>query len=257
MGITNFRDNESQFGEFPWMTAVLNSRLINGKEQDVYQCGGSLIHPQVVLTVAHCVARKETAGLKVRLGEWDTQSEGEFIPHQDIPVADVVIHENFVQAGVLNDFALLFLAQPARLSPEVDVVCLPDNSGFDGNKCIVNGWGKDQFGKEGRYQHILKKLDLPVVARDVCQNSLRSTRLGRFFLLHDSFICAGGEPGKDTCKGDGGSPLVCQRPDGRYAQVGLVAWGIGCGGDTPGVYAGVEYAKDWILGKLQQRNIRL
>ena len=90
--------------------------------------------------------RKETAGLKVRLGEWDTQSEGEFIPHQDIPVADVVIHENFVQAGVLNDFALLFLAQPARLSPEVDVVCLPDNSGFDGNKCIVNGWGKDQFG---------------------------------------------------------------------------------------------------------------
>jgi len=55
-------------------------------------------------------------------------------------------------------------------------------------------------GKEGRYQHILKKLDLPVVARDVCQNSLRSTRLGRFFLLHDSFICAGGEPGKDTCK---------------------------------------------------------
>ena len=55
--ITNFRDNESQFGEFPWMTAVLNSRLINGKEQDVYQCGGSLIHPQVVLTVAHCVAR--------------------------------------------------------------------------------------------------------------------------------------------------------------------------------------------------------
>ena len=51
--------------------------------------------------------------------------------------------------------------------------------------------------------------------------------------------------------------MVCQRPDGRYAQVGLVAWGIGCGGDTPGVYAGVEYAKDWILGKLQQRNIRL
>ena len=30
------------------------------------------------------------------------------------------------------------------------------------------------------------------------------------FRLHSSFLCAGGIPGKDTCKGDGGSPLVCE-----------------------------------------------
>merc|ERR1712107_625531 len=56
------------------------------------------------------------------------------------------------------------------------------------------------------------------------------TRLGRRFKLDSSFVCAGGE-GKDTCTGDGGSPLVCPSsydPD-TYEQVGIVAWGIGCG----------------------------
>ena len=55
-------------------------------------------------------------------------------------------------------------------------------------------------GKEGRYQVILKKVNLPVVPRNTCLEALRKTRLGPYFKLHESFICAGGEQGKDTCK---------------------------------------------------------
>merc|ERR1712119_131696 len=67
--------------------------------------------------------------------------------------------------------------------------------------------------------------------------------------LHDSFVCAGGVNGKDTCKGDGGSPLVCpsKYDPYTYIQAGIVAWGIGCGEDgTPGVYADVSQATCWI-----------
>lgn len=67
--------------------------------------------------------------------------------------------------------------------------------------------GKDKFGKDGLYQVILKRVELPVIGRDECQIKLRETRLGRHFILDHSFICAGGEKGKDTCQGDGGSPL--------------------------------------------------
>lgn len=61
--------------------------------------------------------------------------------------------------------------------------------------------GKDKFGKDGLYQVILKRVELPIVPRDECQIKLRETRLGRHFILDESFLCAGGESGKDTCEG--------------------------------------------------------
>ena len=55
--------------------------------------------------------------------------------------------------------------------------------------------------------------------------------------------------GKDTCKGDGGSPLVCpsKTDPNTYTQAGIVAWGIGCGeNNVPGVYASVSQGLCWI-----------
>lgn len=46
---------------------------------------------------------------------------------------------------------------------------------------------------------ILKKIELPIVDHQKCEAALQSTRLGLKFKLHNSFTCAGGEAGKDTC----------------------------------------------------------
>lgn len=54
-------------------------------------------------------------------------------------------------------------------------------------------------GQEGKYQVILKKVEVPIVPMDQCQQALRKTRLGPHFKLHASFVCAGGEAGRDTC----------------------------------------------------------
>merc|ERR1712157_64401 len=156
----------------------------------------------------------------------------------------------FNPRNLANDWAVLYTSQDFDLQAHIDTICLPQPEElFDFQTCFATGWGKDQFGAAGNYQVVLKEIDLPVVGHDQCEASLRTTRLGKRFQLDDSFICAGGVDGKDTCKGDGGSPLVCQSKfdPTSYVQAGIVAWGIGCGEDnTPGVYASVSKGVCWI-----------
>lgn len=257
--ITGNSDHEAEYGEFPWMLAILKEEVAADQVLNVYQCGGSLITPNVVLTAAHCVEGKAPNILKVRAGEWDTQTKNELFPHSDHSVSDVVIHDKFYKGGLHNDVALLFLKDSIPLAEHINTVCLPpQNQIFDGKRCFVTGWGKDVFGKEGKYQAILKKIELPTVPHPKCQENLRKTRLGRRFILHESFMCAGGEPGKDSCKGDGGSPLVCpvDGKPGHYYQAGIVAWGIGCGeANVPGVYVNIAKFRTWIDQKLAAKNL--
>lgn len=56
------------------------------------------------------------------------------------------------------------------------------------------------YADMGEYQRVMKSLTLPLVDRPACVDSLRTTRLGPYFRLHPTFLCAGGEKGKDACK---------------------------------------------------------
>uniref|UniRef100_A0A182W105 Peptidase S1 domain-containing protein n=1 Tax=Anopheles minimus TaxID=112268 RepID=A0A182W105_9DIPT len=238
--------NQASYGEYPWQVVLLGPG-------DVYVGSGVLIDNLHVLTAAHKISDYTSGSrtLKVRLGEWDAASTSEPLPVQEFNVARYFVHPSFNAGNLFNDVAILRLSGTVSLgtTPTIATACLPVTS-FVGSRCWVSGWGKNDF-VSGAFQSIPKEVDVPIVSSANCQLSLRNTRLGgRFVLDTTSFICAGGELGKDACTGDGGSPLVCPL-NGRWYVVGLVAWGIGCGANgVPGVYVNVASYNTWITSTI-------
>lgn len=240
-GDTKLDKLEADFGEMPWQAIIFYSNY-------TFKCGASLISDRFLLTSAHCVNGLYPEDIRIRLGEWQVNTFDEPLPYQDFDVTSVTIHPNFVPGPVHNNIAILELKGSVNLQYNINNICLPfgDVHFADHTRCFVSGWGKDSF--QGNYQHILKKIDVPLINHYECQTLLRRTRLGKYFLLHDSFKCAGGEAGKDACVGDGGGPLICYDEFSQsYMQAGIVAWGIGCGEkDVPGVYTDVSKFSGWI-----------
>ncbi|XP_031348096.1 uncharacterized protein LOC116174331 isoform X1 [Photinus pyralis] len=244
-------DGDSEFGEYPWQVAILKK----DPKESVYVCGGTLIDDLHIVTAAHCVRSYSPYDLRVRLGEWDVNHDVEFYPYVERDVSAVEVHPEFYAGTLYNDLALLRMDKPVDLGKNLHIspACLPHpHEDYTGQRCWTTGWGKDAFGEFGKYQNILKEVDVPIMAFGQCQQRLQQTRLGYEFKLHPGFICAGGEEGKDACKGDGGGPMVCER-GGTWRIVGVVSWGIGCGQPgVPGVYVNVAHYLDWIRQTTQR-----
>merc|ERR1719334_1928581 len=123
----NYQDDEAQFGEWPHMCAILRREIVSGGGDDgysqqqqqveeegmVFQAGGSLIGAGVVLTGAHKVQdfANDPTSLVVRCGEWDTQTEGEPLAHQDRNVVHVELHPEFNKGNLVNTLLFSSLSQ--------------------------------------------------------------------------------------------------------------------------------------------------
>merc|ERR1712088_438736 len=142
-----------------------------------------------------------------------------------------------------NNLAIVRTKENFIYQEHIGPTCLPrPNESFESPRksrdCWSSGWGADSYADTALYSDGLRKVKLPVVPRDECEERLANTDrfAGRGFRLHESWMCIGGIPGNDTCKGDGGSPHVCKTEKG-WTQIGAVAWGIDCGKEVPAVYS--------------------
>ncbi|XP_067003466.2 phenoloxidase-activating factor 2 isoform X2 [Anabrus simplex] len=229
-------------GEFPWMLAVMKNENSKWK----FHCGASIISKNIALTAAHCVDDYEdnVGKVAIRADYWDLKDK-EF---EQLKVEKVVLHPEYSSDPPRNDIALIITQSNFRLGENVSPVCIPPKTFTfpPGTRCIATGWGRNTYVPNDTEDTEMKKVEVPIVSREICQRRLRRTFLGRSFRLHKSFMCAGGESQMDTCQGDGGSPLVCNYKD-YYFQAGIVSWGIGCGVPRlPGVYTDVTLYRDWI-----------
>lgn len=230
----------------------------------------------MVLTAAHCISERRKNFLYVRGGAHNLSNSEESHRHQNRDIDEVLTHEEFNPNSGRNDVALLILNAPMRLDETVNTICLaPAGLDLTGEQCFASGFGEVSWHRG--HSPVMKRVAVPVVGKDACQRKLRSARLGHRYVLHKSFLCAGGEPNMDVCRGDGGAPLVCLVPGiiNQYLQVGISSWGVRCGEDIPGtalsapippnfgfhrlilagVYADVAYLREWIDAQLQRKGI--
>ncbi|XP_055524166.1 inactive CLIP domain-containing serine protease A28-like isoform X2 [Wyeomyia smithii] len=234
------------FAEFPW-TVYIEERLTNGSF--LYKCGGALISSGAVVTAGHCVANGRNTPQQFRIiaGDWDRRHRRERLPDQQRLVDRIVLHPNYYSGSLFNDIAVLVASAPFNDSlANVASVCLPSpRDSFSGSSCILTGWGASPATPEWE-EPIQQYVSMSPLTTEQCNRQLQSNAsLGRRFQMHDSFLCAGGVRGLDSCKGSGGSPLICER-NGAYLLVGVMSWGVSCGQGVPGVFAGVPQQVGWI-----------
>lgn len=241
----------ARFGEFPWMVVVLSELRVGDNIVPIYQSGGTLIHPKIVLTTAHTIANIACQKIIVRAGEWNTQEENEPYDHQELRVTSVIRHDQFNAITFQNDLALLVLESAFEMSDYINTICLPPpDTSFDSQRCLMSGWGKREFN--GNHQDILKKVILPIVSFESCQENLE-TLLSEDYKLDEKKLCTRGENGIGVCAGDEGSPLVCSiasHPN-HYYQAGIVAGEVKCGEkNVPSLFADVSKYRNWIDSEL-------
>jgi secreted trypsin-like serine protease len=136
--------------------------------------------------------------------------------------------------------------QPVAFTRTVKPVCLPNPGSrqYNGLTATVIGWGS--LRENGPQPAILQEVTLPVWTNADCASKYGAAAPGGII---ESMLCAG-RATKDSCSGDSGGPLTVN--DGRWTQVGIVSWGIGCGkGQYPGVYSRVTSFLPWITKNLR------
>jgi len=248
-------------GSWPWQAYL--------KFDGELYCGGTLIHPEWVLSAGHCFIDHELypnsshvhGKWEIVLGEHDDTIEEGW--EQVMEVAKIIVNPDYNNIEIDYDFTLIKLAKPVELNDHVAPACFPSEKDDltttfpPGKVCMTTGWGS--IDPEGDvWGPTLKQEYAELWSNDGCEEAY-----GNPGWVTPRMICAGfhitGSEDPERCAtlgfGDSGGPLVCRHPDtGRWTHLGATSWGTLCEEDafTPGAFSNTINMRDWLVMTLEE-----
>jgi len=193
--------------------------------------------------------------------------------YQDIDVDKHMNHPSYTTTRkglAIHDIMLIKLRTPVAYNKFVMPICLPDLSytlligepenrkGFLSFGKVV-GWGQTYTNADDEIYTLptskQQKLKMPLVSNEECIGKFSDLGLNlEDDISIETHLCAGGEKGKDSCKGDSGGPFIVRRSQlDPYMLIGIVSGGTSrCGIGAPGIFTRVTHYIDWILETMKE-----